>query len=330
MTSSVKISIKKLFVTVAVGLCLFASAALGQGKLSVRIPAEVSVETDQIAINDIAAVSGGDANTLERVKHISLGFSPRVGMTREIQRANIMLALAAAGFGESDILLDVPVKVSVKRAAQSVSQDLLRKTVEKAVLSQFENENVTAKITRITLPESLDLPTGNVEIKVVNFSGITNFLVPATLSLELRVDGKVLRRIPVTVEVEASADVLVLNHAGKSGARVTGADVRMENIRLEQALKNYLRAPSDLAGKKLLKDLPEASPLTTDTVAADAVIKSGDTVSIIAQSGNMKIAITGEARASGRIGDHIAVKNNQSGVILQALVIAEGVVKLNY
>jgi flagella basal body P-ring formation protein FlgA len=50
----------------------------------------------------------------------------------------------------------------------------------------------------------------------------------------------------------------------------------------------------------------------------------------MARSGGMQIAIIGEARANGRIGDRIAVKNTQSGVILQATVIDEHTVKLNF
>jgi flagella basal body P-ring formation protein FlgA len=321
---------KNMFITAAMGLCFFSPTAFGQGKISVRVPAETTIATDQIALGDIANVSGGDPATLERVKRISLGFSPRIGAMREIRRANILLALAAAGFNESDVSLNDAPTFLVKRAAQPLSRDLLRETIEKTILPQFDAENVSARITKLELPEDIELPTGNVEVRIVNFTGINNFLAPTILSLELRVDGKVLRRVPATVEVEVTAEVLVLTHDGIAGAKLTEADVRPGKIRLERSLSSYLRTPAELAGKKLLKNFSESSPLTTDAVTADTVIKAGDTVSILARMGNAQISVTGEARAAGRIGDRIAVKNTQSGVILQAQVVSQGMVKLNF
>jgi flagella basal body P-ring formation protein FlgA len=333
MTLSQEKSVKKLFFTALAVACIFASsafAAFAQGKISVRILAEVTVDTEQVKLGDIAAVAAGSGADDGRIQSVSLGFSPRVGMTREISRENISLALAAAGFSDGELALDIPAKVLVKRAAQTVPQNTLREAVEKAILPQFEAENISAKITKLDLPEKVDLPTGNVEVRVVNFSGITNFLTPSIISLEIKVDGKILKRISANVMVEAFADVLLLNRDLASGTRIAAADVQAKNIRLEKNLSSYIRKPSDLAGKKLLKNLPASSPLTTDAVAADAVIKTGDSVSIIARSGGMQIAVSGEARANGRIGDRIAVKNTQSGVILQAVVIDEGTVKLSF
>ena len=316
-----------------IGIC-FCANVFAQGKLVVRIPSETTISSDQIALGDIAEISGGETSAAPsaavRARQVSLGFSPRVGAMREIGRANILLALAAAGFNENDLALDIPAKVLVKRAAQTLSQNMLREAVEKAILPPLEAEKVSARITKLQLPDSLELPTGNVEVRVVNFSGITNFLTPSVISLELRVDGKVLRRVPVNIEVEASADVLVLNRSGAAGAKLTAADVHTEKIRLEKSLSSYFRTPAEIGGKKLLKNVAELAPLTTDAVAADTVIKTGDTVSIIVRSGNTQISVTGEARASGRIGDRIAVKNTQSGVILQARVEAEGLVKLSF
>jgi flagella basal body P-ring formation protein FlgA len=319
--------------SVMVGVC-FCVNVWAQGNLAIRIPAETTVTSDQIALGDIADISGGGISaalaSAARARQVSLGFSPRVGAMREIGRANILLALAAAGFNENDLSLDIPAKVLVKRAAQVLSQNMLREAVEKAILPRLEAEKVTARITKLQLPDSLELPTGNVEIRVVNFSGITNFLAPSVISLELRVDGKVLRRVAVNIEVEASADVLVLNHSGTAGTKLTAADVHIEKIRLERSLSSYFRTPAEISGKKLLKNVAESVPLTTDAVAADTVIKTGDAVSIIVRSGNTQISVAGEARASGRIGDRIAVKNTQSGVILQAQVVEEGLVKLSF
>jgi flagella basal body P-ring formation protein FlgA len=320
-------SFHRAFIFSALVGVFFVANIFAQGKLAVRVSPETTIAKDQIALGDIAEITGGDET---RARSISLGFAPRVGAMREIPRANILLALAAAGFSESDVVFSSPDKILVKRAAQALSQELLKDAVEKAVIAPLAAENVAAKITKLTLPDSLDLPTGNVEVRVVNFTGVTNFTAPVIVSLELRVDNKVLKRISANVEIEASADVFVMAHNGAAGAKLGTADVCTINIKLERSLASYIRTPEKLAGKKLLKDLPENSPLTADAVGADMVVKTGDTVSILARAGNMQISVAGEARSAGRIGDRIAVKNMQSGVVLQAQVVDEGTVKLNF
>ncbi len=69
-------------------------------------------------------------------------------------------------------------------------------------------------------------------------------------------------------------------------------------------------------------------PLFADSIAAATVIKLGDPVRIEASYGRIKIVVNGEARANGRIGERIAVKNKDSGVLMQAIVIDQGLVKV--
>ena len=68
--------------------------------------------------------------------------------------------------------------------------------------------------------------------------------------------------------------------------------------------------------------------ITSDSFVASIVIRVGDRVRIVGQSGKMQIIVNGEARASGKIGDRIAVKNLQSNAVLQAVVEDEGLVKV--
>ena len=104
--------------------------------------------------------------------------------------------------------------------------------------------------------------------------------------------------------------------------------MHLETRRLEKSLNNYLRDTEKLRGTVLLKNLSAGTELTTDAVAASYVIRAGDSVRIVGESGKMQIVVNGKAIASGRIGDRIAVKNLQSGTNLQAVVVDEGLVKV--
>jgi flagellar basal body P-ring formation protein FlgA len=306
-----------------------AITAFSQNKAVVNLTNETTIDGEQILLGNIAQISA-DEEKNKRLREISLGFSPNIGMKREIFRDTILLNIIAAGFSINDFTLQSSPKIIVYRSSQILSQDLMREAVEKAVLANFQSEKVETKITKLQLPEKILLPKGNIEVFAAPMSGVRNFLAPFTVLLEIKVDGKTRQRASANVEIETFAEVLVMNKNLSSNERITENDVRKAKVRLEKPLSNYLLEAAKLHGKKLIKNLSEDEPLLLTSIIPDAVIRTGDMVEIVGQSGKMQIIVQGEARANGRIGERIPVKNSQSGIILQATVVEEGLVKVKF
>ena len=320
---------KSSLISVAVFFLFCNFSVFAQSEIVIRVSAESTIKNDRVTLGDVAKVSGASEEKLNRLKSVSLGYAPNVGMMRELFKDRIALSIAAAGFAKGDFTLIAPPKIIVRRESQTVNQSLLRETVESAILVNFKSENVTAKIVRLDLPPNIQIPAGNVEVRA-NTANITNFFTPFSVSLEIRVDNKIVRRISATAQIEATAEVLVAAKDLISGDKINETDVKKEFRRLEKPLNNYLRDAEKLRGTVLLKNLSSGQVITTDTVAAGYVIRAGDLVRIVGQSGKMQIIVNGEARTSGKIGDRVAVKNSQSGTILQAVVVDEGLVKVSF
>lgn len=299
--------------------CLTISA-----QTKIKIPAESRVKNEIITLGDIAEISG---NSVEVFNKISLGYAPNIGMTRDIPKNRIALSIAAAGFSSNEFSLNSPPIVKVRRAGQEIEQSLIRETVEKAIFDKFAESRIEVKIVRLDLPENLDVPVGEVELRA-NFSNIANPFSRFSLPLELRVNDKVFRRFSVNIELEAFAEILVADKDLAVNTRLSKADVRLEKRRIEKPLTNYLHDAEKLRGINLIKNLSNGAELTTDSFIQAVVVKSGDLVKIVGQSGQMQIIVNGEARTSGKIGDRIAVKNSQSNAIIQATVVDEGLVKV--
>lgn len=307
----------------------FAISAFSQNKAVVHLSNENVVDGEQILLGNIAQISADDEKG-KRLREISLGFSPNIGMKREIFRDTILLAIIAAGFSTNDFTLQSPSKITVFRSSQILSQDLMREAVEKTVLANFKSGKIETKITKLQLPEKIILPKGNVEVFAAPMSGVRNFLAPFTVLLEIKVDGKTKNRASANVEIETFAEVLVMNKSLTANEKITESDVRKAKVRLEKSIANYLLETDKLRGKKLIRNISADEPLLLTSIVPDSVIRVGDNVKVIGQSGKMQIIVQGEARASGRIGERIPVKNSQSGVILQATVVEEGLVKVKF
>ena len=309
-------------------IVLFAGLAIaGQIRTTVHVAPDSVVESDRIELGKVSQI-GGDPSRFERLKNISLGYAPSIGMTREISRDLLVLAIKAAGFADGEFNLDSPATILVRRMGQNVTTSQIHDAVERTVLDQFKTGSVTAQITRLDVPDAIQVPVGTVEIRT-SLSGVRSLFERFSIPVEIRVGNKIVRSFVVTVEIAAYADVLVAATDLAVNKKLGDADVRVANCRIEKPLSTYLRDKANLRGMQLVKAVETGKPITNDSFAAGVVIKFGDPVRIEAQSGRIKIIIiTGEARSAGKIGDRIAVRNTQSGAILQAVILDEGLVKV--
>lgn len=311
-------------------LVIFHSTSIpapARSRLVIRVSAETAVKDELVKLGDISQISGSPDDS-GRARNISLGYSPNIGMTRQIIRREILLGLSAAGFSETEIALETPAAIYVRRSGQEILAEQIREVIQRSLAAQFSDDQVSERIVRLDLPMSVQVPIGKVDIHV-NLGGIRNLFARFSLPVEIRVDGRLVKTVAATTEIEAFAEVLVAVRDLPANAKIAPSDVRLEKRRLEQPIVNYLLDPEKLHGAFLLRRLTSGTEITTDTFAAGVVVKYGDPVRVEARSGELKILLNGEARSAGRIGDRIAVKNLQSGAILQAIVMDEGVVKVN-
>ena len=297
-----------------------------QTKTIVSVAVETIVENQTINLGDVARISG-DAAQIERLKNISLGYAPNIGAVQVLTRERIALAISAAGFAAAEVRLDAAPSVSIRRAAQEISRATLLEAVENAVRNQISAETIDARLIKIDLPEKIFAPNGKVEIRT-NLAGVRNLFARFAVSIEIRVDDRTVRRFSANAEIEAFVKVFVAAQNLAANAKITAADVRLEKRRIENPLSFYLRDVEKLRGTTLVKNVAAGMEITSDSFVASIVIRVGDRVRIVGQSGKMQIIVNGEARASGKIGDRIAVKNLQSNAVLQAVVEDEGLVKV--
>ena len=297
----------------------------GQNRTTVRVSPNNVVESERVDLGSIAEIAGlADS---KRLSAISLGYAPNIGAARQITCGQIALAIRAAGFNESDLKIDCPGPAVIRRNGQPVSEDLIRTAIESSVSEVLPKEQVDARFLRLDIPPGLQAPVGKLDIGI-NWSGIRNIFTPFSLPIEIRVDGKLFRTIAVAAEIEATAKVLIAARDLAANTEVSENDVRPERVRLDRPLSGYVRTQIEIVGTMITRETRAGTPFTTDMVAKVAVVKAGDPVRIEGYSGRMKLVIIGEAKAAGRIGDRIAVRNIQSGAILQAVVAGKGVVTI--
>jgi flagella basal body P-ring formation protein FlgA len=315
-----------MYRSLIIGSLLAISCVSAAAQARINIAAETTVDGETISLGQISRISARP-EIANRLETISLGYAPGVGMTREVSPSNIQLSLRAAGFSEADTTIIAPARITVRRGAQTVDPQQLRVAVETAVKKQFEGTNTLCKIVRIDMREAPLVPVGVVEVNAT-LGGIRNFIERVPVPMEIRVDGRLYRTMTATIEIAIYADVAVAAADIAANQPIREKDLKIERTRLERSPANYFRDLAAFKAVQTVRPIMAGKPFMTDSIVAATVIKLGDPVRIEASTGRIKIVINGEARANGRIGERISVKNKDSGVIMQAIVVDQGLVKV--
>lgn len=129
--------------------------------------------------------------------------------------------------------------------------------------------------------------------------------------------------IPAAIAEGAPASIFVLRHIVYPG------DVISEDALVARPLNNGAKASfggeiHDIAGKVARRTLVPGQPIPASALRQKEEVVQGRSYSIVYQSG--ALTISGEAipMKSAAIGEMVAVRNQETGVVVQALVQAGG------
>ena len=184
-------------------------------------------------------------------------------------------------------------------------------------------------IRKITISDALKLPAGDIDYEIVASQQWEGW---GTISIAVlaRQNDKVLRNIPVRVDVEAMTDMVVALHQIEYGSTVTATDVAVQKREITSSSHLAARHTDDVVGKKARTTLRANQPVRADQLEKIPLIKSGQMVTIVAENSVLKISVTGKANSSGAEGEIIRVQNLTSLKEIPAKVIDASTVQVAF
>lgn len=196
----------------------------------------------------------------------------------------------------------------------------VRDVVTSFVTNRTANMGWDVRIRRITISDALKLPEGAVDYEIIaqqQWEGWGNI----NIAVIARQKDRVVRNIPVRIEVEALADTVITLRQIEHGTTISAADIVVQRREITQNSHLAARVLDEVIGKKARTTLKANQPVRADQVEKVPLIKSGQLVTIIAENGVLKISVAGKARSSGAEGDIIKVQNLTSLKEIPARVI---------
>lgn len=303
-------------------LALLASSSAWAG--SIAIPGAVEVRSAKVHLGDVARLGGFDRETRTRLAAIDLGPAPLVGTGRLLPRAYLKSALSGVDVPPGT-QLRLPERLELTRASEILKGATLSRAVEDA-LRQALPPGVEVSSVRVPLLSDLRIPAGSTyEITLARTGDLAG---PVTAEVTFKDDGALVRTQRISLHVDAVGRAYVA--AGPLGRGQTLGENEIREVRLpeSQIPEDAVRSLADLGGAILRRPLEDGEPLTRRALELPPLVSRGDRVTMIAQSGGIRITAVGEALGSGRRGETVKVRNVDSQKIVSGRVSASQTVSM--
>lgn len=220
------------------------------------------------------------------------------------------------------LLLSQPGMVLAADSYQSLTE--INQTVESFIHSQYKlDANSTVTIGR--LDPRLRLKTCGQALQAF-FPQATR---KSKTTVGVRCPGPKTWTIYVSAKISQIAKVLVASQHIRRGSLVKADDFELKEYDLNRLRYGYYTDLQEVLGKSLKRHLNRGAVLTPAAIATNKVIKRGESVSILAETGGITIRAKGQALEAGGIGDIIRVKNLNSKREIEARVTGPGQVKVD-
>jgi flagella basal body P-ring formation protein FlgA len=127
---------------------------------------------------------------------------------------------------------------------------------------------------------------------------------------------------------ETFIDVPVLSSPQARGDVVQEDNITTLEISTRDAKRGIITDIADLIGKETKTTIPALKTIRTTQLIEPRIITRNNVVDIIYQTGNIELKTIGTAMSDGSEGEVIDVKNNSSKKVIQAIVIAPNLVRV--
>ena len=278
----------------------------------------VYISKDKIYLGDIADFYNVENDLLAELSTVYIKRAALPGYSVVITKNNVKNQLNKK---YKTIDIDGPASVKVITEKASVEPADIKKTVENYILENMPWKKEEVEIIIRDTKENINTIDGNVLLKVIG-EKIKGFKGNEIIPVEVTVDGKFYRVIPVSVLIKVTTDCLVASRnirikesimdkviLQKRDITYMPDDVITDIERIKNKISRQAIANGSIILYKMLDSLP--------------AFKRGDTVTVMVKKGGVIVTTTGVSMEDGKEGSIAKVKLI-TGKIIEGRVNSDG------
>lgn len=271
----------------------------------IAVKPEAVVNGDRIYLKDILD-SSSDSKLAEKIGNLIVGYSPRPGKEKKLTGSWIVSKLRSKKWLPKDAEISAPKYIRISRAYQNLNPQRLEQVFLNYIASR--SGKAEFKVSQFKVRGSYKFPTGRMTFHILNpfpkkLSGRVSLRIAVSLG------GKERRRLTLSGWIDRFESVLCANRYLPRNTVLTAADVKMQQMNVSKAPANLVTDLKDAVGKRLKQNIKPGEAIRHNMLSIPPLIRKGDKVKLVAQSGALRIVTLGIAKSSGGLGDQIRIEN---------------------
>lgn len=294
--------------------------AFAGDKSIVQVQTHATVSDATIYLGKIAEVQCADSRMKERLEQLEIGRSPLPGQSRYIQTDSIEARLKQADLDADQVDIRSKGPVKITRVYNEFSSKQIRTAVRKFIQAHAPWGEKQLNIRSIYCKQDLRLPPGRISLNVsapkhTDWMGSVPFLV------HVAVNGQAVKKISVPANIEVWSEVVVSAKPLGRNQPVNRSDIRTERMNLARVPADAVLNAEQVLGRRTNRAIAANSIIRSDQVEMPPVVRRGDVIQLLAESGNLKISTRGIAKEDGRPGERVRISNLRSHKIVYGQII---------
>jgi flagella basal body P-ring formation protein FlgA len=265
----------------------------------------------------------------QQLENCVVGRAPLPGRSRQIEGNYIKLKMKQSGIDVSRIALKTPEFIEITRRSMTISASELKTIARTFIKTNAPYALERVKIKKIQANQDVVLPSGKITYQVKPPQH-TDYVGNVPLAITFKCNGASVKKVWVMVTVAVMSDIVVAKKPVGRYQVIKMADIDLQTMDLAKMPNNALTSLEDVVGQRAKRTIDTQTVLTSSMIETPPLVRRGDIVVMIAESGGLRISTQGEARQKGAKGDRIKVMNLDSRKSVYGRIIDRSTVKVDF
>jgi flagella basal body P-ring formation protein FlgA len=323
--------------TIALALTVtFASGALASGQtpsqdqpdpaFEIVLKSNVLTRGLQVTIGEIADVTPTNRDALA-IGAVVFGPAPVPGFARTVTRTDLLQSLVAAGFAAGNFRFRGATETLVQAISVPIAPAALADAATTVLQAVLTAEGGDVEWEPVGPIRNVQAPPGHrsQELRARVRGGATH-PSSAVVDVDVLVDDEVAKTVPVQFKLTRFQPVLKVSGAVRAGTPLGPENLLLARERLSQTAGLYLTAFDQVQGMIARRNLQPNQLLTLGDVGAPAIIRKGETVTVVLTRGRVKVTAIAIANHDAGRGEPITCTNPATRTQITGVAEASGTV----
>ncbi len=213
--------------------------------------------------------------------------------------------------------------------SQVLTGETIRNAARNYLLNEMDWNPNDVEVSVDYTGKTLTLPEGELKLDF-QLAGNHRPIGRIPLSLVLRVDGEMQRKVWLNASVNVFFDVVQTTRPVPRDRVLKPGDVEIVRVMSSRPLRNIIYDPNEVIGQKTVRDIDHGQNISPYMVKRVPLVKRGDRVLIIAEGGRLRITAPGVVKEPGFKGTIVQVENQQTKKTIHGTVIDAKTIKVEF